>query len=180
MKGEKYFENIHENYVPNVKDHVLYTFMTKYNEARVVANTSLRQNFILKKKRKLLKKHNSGLSTLPERSDNQIKINICTEEENVLEVLSGVYHWEKRTQIKERKLNFEEHLHLVKRERIEAEDETKKIVEGLNKGGIASANDNNGENMASDNACVLNQYHFRNNNILSSNSLETEGDLPHG
>ena len=45
-------------------------------------------------------------------------------------------------------------MHLVKWTRIEAEDETKKIVEGSNKGGIASANDNNGENMASDNACV--------------------------
>ena len=29
LKGEKYFENIHENYVPNVKDHVVYTFVTK-------------------------------------------------------------------------------------------------------------------------------------------------------
>ena len=45
--------------------------------------------------------------------------------------------------MKARKLNFDEHLHLVTRERIEAEDETKKIVEGSNKGGIASANDNN-------------------------------------
>ena len=68
---------------------------------------------------------------------------------------------------------------MVKRERIEVEDETKKIVEGSNKGGIASANDNNGENMASDNACVLNEFHLRTNNILSSNSLETEGDFPH-
>ena len=58
--------------------------------------------------------------------------------------------------------------------------ETKKIVEGSNKGGITSVNDNNGENMASNNACVLNEYHLRTNNILSSNSLETEGDLPHG
>ena len=65
---------------------------------------------------------------------------------------------------------------MVKRERIEAEDETKKIVEGSNKGGIASANDNNGENMASDNDHVLNECHLRTNNILSSNSLETEGD----
>ena len=32
--------------------------------------------------------------------------------------------------------------------------ETKKIVEGSNKGGITSANDNNGETMASNNACV--------------------------
>ena len=48
------------------------------------------------------------------------------------------------------------------------------------KGGIASANGNNGENMASDNAFVLNECHLRTNNILSSNSLETEGDLPHG
>ena len=29
LKGKKYFENIHENYVPNVKDHVLSTFVTK-------------------------------------------------------------------------------------------------------------------------------------------------------
>ena len=34
--------------------------------------------------------------------------------------------------------------------------------------------------MASDNACVLNEFHLRTNNTLSSNSLETEGDLPHG
>ena len=40
-------------------------------------------------------------------------------------------------------------------ERIEAKDETKKIVEGLNKGGIASANDNNEENMASNNCNFL-------------------------
>ena len=57
---------------------------------------------------------------------------------------------------RKRKLNFDEHFHLVKRERIEAEDETKKIVEGSNKGGIASVNENNGEIMALDNACVLN------------------------
>ena len=69
---------------------------------------------------------------------------------------------------------------MVKRARIEVEDETEKIVEGSNKGGISSANDNNGENMASDNACVLNEFHLRTNNILSSNKLETEGDLPHG
>ena len=83
--------------------------MTKDNEVRVVPNTSLHQNSILKKKRKLLKKHNAGLSTLPERSDNQIKISICTEEENVLEVLSGVDHQNKRTHIKARKhkLNFD-------------------------------------------------------------------------
>ena len=118
MKGEKYFEKIHENYVPNVKDHVLSTFVTKYNEVRVVPNTSLHQNSILKKKRKLLKKHNSGLSTLPKRSDNQIKINICMEEENVLEVLFGVDHRKKRTWIKARKINFDEHFHLVKRARI--------------------------------------------------------------
>ena len=109
----------------------------------------------MKKKRKILKKHNSGLSTLPERPDNQIKINICTEEENVLEVLSGVDHRNKRTKIKGRKINFDEHFHFVKRERIEAEDETKKIVEGLNKGGIASANDNNEESMASNNCNFL-------------------------
>ena len=86
----------------------------------------------MKKKINLLKKQNAGLSTLPERSDNQIKINICTEEENVLEVLYGVDHRKKRTQIKARKhkLNFDEHLHSVKRERIEVEDETNKIVEG--------------------------------------------------
>ena len=29
LKGEIVFENIHENYVPNVKDHVLSTFVTK-------------------------------------------------------------------------------------------------------------------------------------------------------
>ena len=135
LKGEKDFENIHENYVPNVKDHVLSTSVIKYNEVRVVSNTSLHHNSILKKKRKLLKKHNLGLSTLPERSNNQIKINICMEEENVLEVISGVYHRKKRTQIKERKhkLNFDEHLHSVKRVRIQAGDETKKIVEGSNK-----------------------------------------------
>ena len=69
---------------------------------------------------------------------------------------------------------------MVKRARIEAEDETKKIVEGSNKGGITSSNDNNGENMASDNACVLNEFLLRTNNILSSNSLETEADFPHG
>ena len=114
-----------------------------------------------------MKKHNLGLSTLGERLDNQIKINICTEEENVLEVLSGVDHWKERTQIKERKLNFDEHLHLVKRERIEAEDETKNIAEGSNKGGMTSVNDNNGENMASDNTCVLYLFHLRTNNILS-------------
>ena len=71
-------------------------------------------------------------------------------------------------------------MHLVKRERIEAKDETKKIVESSNIGGITSANENNGENMASDNACMLNEFHLRTNNILSSNSLETKGDLPHG
>ena len=76
------------------------------------------------------------------------------EEENVLELLSGADHQKKRTQIKARKLNFNEHLHLVKWTRIEAEDETKKIVEGSKKGVIASANDNNGENMALDDACV--------------------------
>ena len=99
-----------------------------------------------------MKKHNSGLSTLPEWSDNRIKINIFTEEENDLELLSRVDDRKKRTHTKARKLNFDEHLHLVKRERIEAEDETKKIVEGSNKGVIESANDNNGENMALDNA----------------------------
>ena len=104
------------------------------------------------------------------------------KEENVLEVLSRVYHQKKRTHIKARKhkINFDEHLCSVKMARVEAEDETKKIVEGSNKGGIASANDNNGENMASDNVCVLNEYHLRTNNILSSNSLETKGDFPHG
>ena len=129
----------------------------------------------MKKKRKLLKKHDAGLSTLPERSENHIKINICMEEENVLEVLSRVDCRKKRTQIKARKLNFDEHLHLVKRARIEYEDETNKIVEGSKKKGIASANDNNGENMALDNACVLNECHLRTNNILSSNRIETVG-----
>ena len=71
-------------------------------------------------------------------------------------------------------------MHSGKRARIEAANETKKIVEGSNKGGIASANDNNGENMASNNSCVLNECHLRTNNILSSNSLETEGYFPHG
>ena len=71
------------------------------------------------------------------------------------------------------KINFSKHLHSIKRARIEVEDETKKIVEGLNKGGITSANDNNGENNASDNSCVLNECHLISNNILSSNSLET-------
>ena len=129
----------------------------------------------MKKKRKILKKHNSRLSTLLERSDNQIKINICTKEENALELLFGVDHRNKRTQMKARKhkINFSKHLHSIKRARIEVEDETKKIVEGLNKGGIRSANDNNGENNASDNSCVLNECHLRTNNILSSNSLET-------
>ena len=70
---------------------MLYTFVTKDNEVRVVPNTSLHQNSIPKKKINLLKKHNSRLSNLQERSNNQIKINICTEEENVLEVLSRVY-----------------------------------------------------------------------------------------
>ena len=79
LKGEKDFENIHENYVPNVKDHVLSTFVTKDNKVRVVPNTSLHLISILKNKRKLLKKHNSRLSTLPERSYNEIKINICTK-----------------------------------------------------------------------------------------------------
>ena len=46
---KKDFENIHENYVPNVKYHVLSTSVTKYNEVRVVPNTSLHQNSILKK-----------------------------------------------------------------------------------------------------------------------------------
>ena len=45
---------------------------------------------------------------------------------------------------------------------------------------VSSANDNNGENMASDNAFVLNEYHLRTNSILSSNSPETEGDFSHG
>ena len=97
MRREKDFENIHENYAPNVKDHVLSTFVTKDNEVNVVTNTYLHHNSILNKKRKILKKHNSGLSALPKRSDNQIKINTCTEEENVLEVLSAVDHQKKRT-----------------------------------------------------------------------------------
>jgi len=182
VKGEKDFENIHENSVPSDKDLVLSTFVTKDNEVRVVSNTFLHQNSILKKKRKLLKKHNSGLSILPQRSDDQTKINICTEEENVLELLSGVDHRKKRTQIKGRKhkLNFDEHLHLVKRARIDAEDETEKILEGLNKGGTISAFDNTGENTAAANAFLLKECHLRTCNTISSNSLETEGDLPHG
>ena len=39
-----------------------------------------------------------------ERYFTQIKINICTEEENVLELLSRVDHRKKRTQIRGRKL----------------------------------------------------------------------------
>ena len=69
-----------------------------------IPNTFLHQNSILKKKRKLLNKHNARLSTPPERSNNQIKINICMEEENVLELLSRVDHWKKMTQIRGRKL----------------------------------------------------------------------------
>ena len=46
LKGEKYFENIHGNYVPNVKYHVISTFVTKDNEVRVVTNTSLHRNSI--------------------------------------------------------------------------------------------------------------------------------------
>ena len=61
MKGEKYFENIHENYVPNFKDHVLSTFVTKENEVRVVPNS----------------KHFFALE-------------FHSEEENVLEVLSDI------------------------------------------------------------------------------------------
>ena len=34
--------------------------------------------------------------------------------------------------------------------------------------------------MASDNGYVLNEFHLRTNNILSSNSVEAEGDLPCG
>ena len=90
------------------------------------------------------------------------------------EVLSEVDHWKKRTQIKARKLHFDKHFDLVKRGIIEAEDETKKIVQGSNKVGIESANDNNGENMASDNACALNECHLRTNTSLSSRSIETE------
>ena len=41
LKGEKDFENIRENYVPDVKDHVLSTFVTKDNGVWVVPNTSL-------------------------------------------------------------------------------------------------------------------------------------------
>ena len=33
----------------------------------------------------------------------------------------------------------------------------------------------NGENMALNNACVLNKCHFRTNNILSNNSIEIVG-----
>ena len=46
LNGEKDFENIDENSVPNVKDHVLSTFVTKDNEVRVVPNTSLRHLFV--------------------------------------------------------------------------------------------------------------------------------------
>ena len=62
----------------------------------------------LSKKNFLLDWHGWSLSVIwipersdnLERSDNQIKINICTEEENFLEVLSGLYHRKKRTPIK--------------------------------------------------------------------------------
>ena len=54
LKGEKDFENIQENYVPNVKDHVLSTFVTKDNEVRVVPNTSLHQEFHSKEENKAL------------------------------------------------------------------------------------------------------------------------------
>ena len=94
MKGEKYFENIHENYAPNVKDNVLSTFVTKGNEVRVVLETSFHQNSILNKKINLLNKHNSGLSILPERSDNQIKINICTKEEDQEKLNHKLTTWE--------------------------------------------------------------------------------------
>ena len=57
---------------------------------------------------------------------------------------------------------------------------SRKLQKSQIKGGIESANDNNGENIALDNACVLNECHLRTNNILSSNSLETESDFPHG
>ena len=94
LKGEKYFENINEDYVPNIKDHVISTFVTKDNELRVAPNTSLHHSSILKKKINLLKKHNSGLSTLLERSDNQIKIHICTEEENQEKLNHKLTSWE--------------------------------------------------------------------------------------
>ena len=45
-KVKNIFENIHENYVPNVKDHVLSTFVTRDNEVRVVPNTSLCHLFV--------------------------------------------------------------------------------------------------------------------------------------
>ena len=55
LKGEKYFENIHENYVPNFKYHLLSPFVTKDNEVRKIPNTSLHQNSVSKKNIKLLK-----------------------------------------------------------------------------------------------------------------------------
>ena len=39
VKGEKYFEHIHENFVPNDNDHVLSTSVTEENEVRAVSNT---------------------------------------------------------------------------------------------------------------------------------------------
>ena len=54
MKGEKDFENIHENYVPNVKYHVLSTFVTKDNEVSVVPNTSFHQKFHSEEEKKAL------------------------------------------------------------------------------------------------------------------------------
>lgn len=119
-----------------------------------------------------MKKHNSGLSILPQRYEDQTKINTCTEEDNFLELLPGVDHRKKRTQIKGRKhkLNFDEYPHLVKRERVDAEDETKKIVEGSSKGGMISAFDNTGENTAADNAFMLKECHLRTCNVTSSKS----------
>lgn len=182
VKGEKDFEHVHENSVPNDKDHVLSTSVTEDNEVRAVSNTFLHQNSILKKKRNLLKKHNSGLSIPLHRSDDQTKINTCTEEDNFFELLPGVDHRKKRTQIKGRKhkLNFDEQLHLVKRARVDVEDETKKIVEGSSKGGIISAFDNTGENTAAENTFMLKECHLRTCNVTSSNIHETEGDLLHG
>ena len=46
LNGEKDFENIDENFVPNIKDHVFSTSVTKDNEVRVVPNTSLCHLFV--------------------------------------------------------------------------------------------------------------------------------------
>lgn len=53
MKGEKYFEHIHENFVPNDKDHVISTFVTKDNEVRVVSNNIFSSEFHFEEKKEI-------------------------------------------------------------------------------------------------------------------------------